>query len=82
MDEVYRFTLKNVRFKMEGAEIVEVPTLKVIAVKSTHADEFAGVPSQSAGKNAKKAGVEAKPLAQRDSPAPQKGKGRGKKKAS
>jgi hypothetical protein len=67
---------------MEGAEIVQVPTLKIIAVKSTHADELAGAPSQAAMKNAKKGGMEAKPLAQRDSPAPQKGKGRGKKKAS
>ena len=82
VDEVYRFTLKNVRFKMEGAETVNVPTLKIISVKSNHADELSGPASQSAARNAKKAAaVEAKPLAQRDSPAPQKGKTKGKKKA-
>ncbi|KIM31922.1 hypothetical protein M408DRAFT_240780 [Serendipita vermifera MAFF 305830] len=80
VDEVYRFTLKNVRFKMEGAEIVTVPTMKIISVKSTNTEEAVPL-SQTAMKNAKKAAAEAKPLAQRDSPAPQKGKGKSKKKA-
>ncbi|CCA70905.1 hypothetical protein PIIN_04841 [Serendipita indica DSM 11827] len=40
VDEVYRFSLKNVRFKMEAGQVVTVPTMKITALKSGTLDEL------------------------------------------
>ncbi|PVG02882.1 hypothetical protein CPB86DRAFT_779751 [Serendipita vermifera] len=90
VDEVYRFTLKNVKFKMEAGEIVAVPSLKVIAVKSGVNDEMMGVqpqptalvqPKPGKGSKGNKMALEARPLADRmEEDRQQKSKGKAKKK--
>jgi hypothetical protein len=83
VDEVYRFSLKNVRFKMEGAEFVSVPSMKIIAVKSGHTDDAGDEGNAKGGRKAVE-GV-ARPLAEvhKDKVKQEGGrKGKGKKKAS
>jgi hypothetical protein len=90
VDEVYRFTLKNVKFKMEAGEIVSVPSLKVIAVKSGVNDEMMGIqpqpqalvpPKPGKGSKANKMALEARPLADRmEEDRQQKTKGKAKRK--